>query len=69
MNSFRNGKGENVLKSQTEDMNEIEEERVRLMKLHEEEMAEMKSKHGKEEIEAKKKFNSMLDQLTKRCSQ
>ncbi|PWA35455.1 Zinc finger-XS domain-containing protein [Artemisia annua] len=65
----RNGKGENVLKSPTEDMNEIEEERVRLMKLHEEEMAEMKSKHGKEEIEAKEKFNSKLDQLTKRCSQ
>ncbi|PWA87127.1 Zinc finger-XS domain-containing protein [Artemisia annua] len=65
----RNGKGENVLKSLTEDMNEIEEERVRLMKLHEEEMAEMKIKHGKEENEAKEKFNSKLDQLTKRCSQ
>nr|GFA80843.1 zinc finger-XS domain-containing protein [Tanacetum cinerariifolium] len=48
-------------------MNEVDEERVRLMKLHEEEMAKMKSKHVKEENEAKEKFDSKFDLLTKRC--
>nr|GEX24929.1 valine--tRNA ligase, mitochondrial 1-like [Tanacetum cinerariifolium] len=69
MNLHRNEKVKRDVKSQTKEMNEVEEEMVRLMKLHEEEIAKMKSKHVKEENEAKEKFDSKLDELTKRCSQ
>lgn len=44
-------------------MNEFEEEREKLMKLHEEKMAEMKSRHWKEEIELEEGFNAELTQL------
>ena len=44
-------------------MNEFEDEREKLMKLHEEKMAEMKSRHWKEEIELEEGFNAELTQL------
>ncbi|GJU17885.1 ATP-dependent zinc metalloprotease FTSH 7, chloroplastic-like protein [Tanacetum coccineum] len=48
------------------EMKEFEEEREKLMKLHEEKMAEMKSKHWKEETELEEGFNAELTQLYER---
>ncbi|KAM0017701.1 putative XS domain, protein SUPPRESSOR OF GENE SILENCING 3 [Helianthus debilis subsp. tardiflorus] len=46
-----------------EEMKEFEEEREKLMKLHEEKMAEMKSRHWNEEIELEKGLNAELSRL------
>ncbi|KAI3715325.1 hypothetical protein L6452_22304 [Arctium lappa] len=46
-----------------EEMKEFEEEREKLMKLHEEKMAEMKSRHWREEIELEEGFNAELSRL------
>lgn len=44
-------------------MKEFEEEREKLVKMHEEKVAEMKSRHWKEEIELEEGFNAKLTQL------
>lgn len=46
-----------------EEMKEFEEEREKLMKLHEKKKADMKSRHWKEEIELEEGFNTELTQL------
>nr|XP_043621664.1 protein SUPPRESSOR OF GENE SILENCING 3-like [Erigeron canadensis] len=47
-------------------MKQFEEEREKLMKVHEKTMAEMKSKHWKEEIGLEERFNTRLSQLMER---
>ncbi|KAJ9538500.1 hypothetical protein OSB04_031233 [Centaurea solstitialis] len=49
-----------------EEMKEFEEAREKLMKLHEEKVAEMKNRHWREEIELEKEFNAELSQLMDR---
>ncbi|KVI01288.1 hypothetical protein Ccrd_020425 [Cynara cardunculus var. scolymus] len=52
-----------------QEVEEIEEERERLAKLHEKEMAEMKLKHEQEQMEMDKKCNAKWDRVTEKCSQ
>ncbi|XP_076934296.1 protein SUPPRESSOR OF GENE SILENCING 3-like [Bidens hawaiensis] len=58
--NLRKEKAENNMKPETKEM---EEEREKMMILHEKEMAEMKNKHAKEKAEMAEKFNTKLDQL------
>ena len=44
-------------------MKEFEEEREKLMELHEKKMAEMKSRHWREELELEEGFNAELSRL------
>lgn len=46
-----------------EEMKEFEEEREKLMKMHEEKLAEMKNRHWNEEIELEKGFDAELTLL------
>ncbi|KAJ9551082.1 hypothetical protein OSB04_015127 [Centaurea solstitialis] len=60
---------ESFFKGRGKEVEEIEEERERLVKLHEKEMAEMKRKHAQEEIEMEERCSAKLDRLMEKCSQ
>lgn len=56
------------IKLQDREMEDFEEERDKLIKVHQEKMVAMKRRHGEEEVELEKEFNAELTQLMDKYS-